>query len=138
MKHFKLTIRTPDEKIFESDEVTEVKVNTETGPMTVYGGHASLTGSILFSRLHVRTNGTEDIYLTRRGTIFVDNEKNEVIILVVACDKKATIHHEALSDYLKYIEDIIKSGEDLSSIKLNYLEKEKLAVEEQVEDMKKA
>lgn len=137
MKFFKLIIRTPDEKIFESDEISEVNLNTEMGPMTIYAGHASLSGSILFSRLSVKTHDKEDQYLTRRGTIFVDNEKNEVTILVLSCEKKATIVSEELNEYLGYITNLIESGGDLSQIKLKYLEKERLAVEEQVKELKK-
>lgn len=138
MKQFKLIIRTPDEKVFESDEVSEVNLNTEMGPMTIYAGHASLSGSILFSRLSVKTQGQEDQYLTRRGTVFVDNEKNQATILVLSCEKKATIVFEKLEEYLGYINNLIESGGDLSQVKLRYLEKEKLAVEEQVAEMKKS
>lgn len=138
MKHFHLTIRTPDEKIVESNDVISVDIATETGPTTIYAHHASLTGSILFSRLNVKSKGLEERYLTRRGTIFVDNERNAVTILVVACEKTETIRYEKLEDYLSYIENIIDSGEDLSAIKLGYLEKEKLAIKEQVKVMKKS
>lgn len=136
-KHFHLTIRTPDEEILDSKEITEVSVDTDLGPMTVFAKHASLTGSILFSTLTVKTKDKEDKYMTRRGTIFVDNEKNHVIILVLSCQKLATITYEKLEEYLGYIENLMAAGEDLSSVKLTYLEKEKLAISEQIAEVKK-
>lgn len=136
-KNFKVTIRTPDELIFESKEVKELNISTETGPTTIYAHHASLTGSILFSRLSIKTKDTEEQFLSRRGTLFIDNHKNEVILLVVSCEKTATITFEKAEQYLAYIEELIQIGEDLSKVKLSYLSKEKLAIEEQVEEMKK-
>ena len=136
-KTFHVTIRTPDEEILDSKEVRELNLNTESGPMTVYAKHASLSGSILFSRIKVITKDLEEQFLTRRGTIFIDNKKNHVIILVMNCEKKATIVYKKLEDYMAYIENLIASGESLSSVKLAYLEKEKLAVQEQFTDLKK-
>jgi F0F1-type ATP synthase epsilon subunit len=137
MKHFHVTIRTPDEEILDARDIQELIVNTESGPMTVFAKHASLTGSILFSRLIVKTKDKEDQYMARRGTIFVDNEKNHTVILVLSCEKMTTITFEKLDEYIGYLNSIIESGGDLSSIKLAYLEKEKLAVMEQVAEMKK-
>lgn len=138
MKHFHLTIRTPDQAVLDSKEITEVSISTEMGPITVYAKHASLTGSILFSTLTVKTEGGKEKYLARRGTIFVNHEKNHVSILALSCTKLATTTYEELEEYMGYLEGLIASGQDLSNIKLAYLEKEKLAIREQIEEVKKS
>ncbi|QQR83752.1 hypothetical protein IPJ72_00875 [Candidatus Peregrinibacteria bacterium] len=136
MKTLHLTIRTPDQEILDSKEVQEVSLQTEMGPLSIMAHHASLTGSILFSRLTVRTQEGEVEYLTRRGTLYVDNHKNQAVILVLSCEKTTSISYENIEEYLGYLESLLNSGEQLSEIKIKYLNQEKLAVEEQVKVMK--
>ena len=70
---FYLTVRTPEAEVV-SQEVNSIKVVTEGGVIEIYPKHASLTGSIIFSRLDIRTDKEDIDYLIQRGIIFVSVE----------------------------------------------------------------
>lgn len=131
-----LTVRTPEAGIVEQ-EVNSLKVMTEGGEIEIYPNHASLTGSILFGKLDVRTDQGEREYLVQRGVLFVSVEKNTVQLLCYSCKEVKDIEYKTAKEYLEFIEDRLKAGEDLNEYQLQYLENEKIAMVQQMEVLEK-
>lgn len=138
MQTFNLSIRTPDQEVFVADNITSVNTITESGPITIYAGHADLTGKIPFSTLTAHANNGEEKFMLRRGTIFVDNNKKQVVVLAMAGDALEHVQFEDVEQYLAFInEKIEEGGEGISEMRLKYLEEEKLAISQQLTQMKK-
>lgn len=132
---FKLTIRTPDQDIFNA-EVDGVRLSTEGGEMEIYANHASLTGTILFSPVVVKTiDGKEEGYIARNGIFLFDNESNTATLLALHCEHKSEVSLKTVKEYSEFIQQQLAEGKDLSSFEILYLEGEKLAVEEQIKEM---
>lgn len=136
-KSLKLTIRTPDQTAF-SGEVQSIKVFTERGLIKILPSHASVTGAIDFSPLHfITTNGTEEDYIIRRGTIMISNKEDTVDIMVFSCEKKSEINPTTAKEYLEFIEAELKKGTDLSDFKIKFYEEEKYVIEKQIAHLEK-
>ena|SRR3989304_9911189 len=128
--HFSL--RTPEAEVLTQD-VTAIKVATEMGPMLVYPRHASLTGTVSFSRLWVRQEQGEKEYLVRNGIFFVSVETNSASILCYSCQEIKDIGYKTASEYLSFIETKLKEGADLNEYQLKFLKNEKIAMVQQIE-----
>lgn len=133
---FHLTIRTPDENIFD-EEVVSVRLISERGAMTVLSKHASLTTSLLFSPIHIKTEHKEEEFMARRGILYISNEENKAVLLCLTVEKKVEMSYVTAEEYLKFIENKLARGEDLSEYQLVHLKTEKMAVERQMETLKK-
>lgn len=135
MKHFNFSVRTPDAEILKT-AVNSVKISTEEmGPMVVYRGHASLTGSVRMSRLFVRTDSGEHEYLVRNGVLFVSFESNSTKLLCYSCQEMKDIEYRTAKEYLEYIEQKLKAGANLGDIQLRFLKNEKIAMVEQMREI---
>lgn len=131
-----LTVRTPEAGIIEQ-EVNSLKVMTEGGELEIFPQHASLTGSILFGKLDVRTEEGEKEYLVQRGVLFVSVESNSVQLLCYSCKEMQDIEYKTAKEYLDFIEEKLKAGEDLNEFQFQYLEKEKIAMVQQISVLEK-
>lgn len=135
-KTFHLSVRTLDSEAISRD-VTSLKVSTEKGPMVVLPRHASLTGSVPFSRLFVRDDSSEREYLIRNGIIFVSLENNSTQILCYSCQEVKDIEYKSAREYLDFIEAKLQAGENLNDYQLKYLANEKIAMVQQMKVMGK-
>lgn len=136
MSHtFHLTIRTPDENIFDGS-VISVRLMSELGTMTVLAKHASLTATVLFSPVYIKTEHTEEEFMARRGILYISNEENKAVLLCLAAPKKMEMSYTTAEEYLKFIEKKLSKGENLSEFQLVHLKTEKMAVERQMEQLK--
>lgn len=131
--HFKFTILTPEAEIL-TKEVESVYLTTETGDMMLLPGHAAFSGSITYSPVIVKEGSVEEEYLAYRGVIFFSNVKNEATLLCLRCDLKDRVDYAGLKDYLKLIQERLDKGQDLSSYHVSFLEGEKVALVQQLED----
>lgn len=133
---FKLTIRTPYQDIF-SQEVESLYVTTDDGDMQMFENHASLTASLSFCPVVVDLgSGKEENFLARNGLLLFDNEKNEAYILALYCELKSEVSHQTIEEYAKFIQKALDEGKDLSDFQINYLKDEKVAVTQQMEELK--
>lgn len=135
-KTFHLTVRTLETEVI-SAEVTSVKVGTEDGPMVIYPGHASLTGSIPFSRLVTRDDSSEKEYLVRNGIVFISLETKSTQILCYSCVETKDIEYKSAREYLDFIEAKLNAGENLNDYQLKYLQNEKIGLVQQMKVMGK-
>lgn len=128
---FNLTIRTPEGDVFQGD-ATSIRLRAENGQMQIFANHASLLATLLFSRIIVDTVEGEQVYLARRGIINFNNKENSATLLVMYCQEESEVDLTTAEEYLKFIDEQIKQGKDLSKFQLTYLEDEKLAIETQI------
>ena len=132
---FKLTIRTPEQEIW-SHEVNSITLAGEGGEMQVFSNHASLTATIAFTPVVVNHDNKEEHYLVRNGVFLFDNEKNTAIMLALNCTLKSKINKQTMQEYAKFIEEKLKAGKDLSELQITFLKGERLAVEQEIEEVK--
>jgi len=128
---FKLTIQTPDKQIF-SGKVISLKLRADNGQMQVMAHHASLLATVLFSRIELETSEGIQSYLVRQGVFNFENKTNQASLLTISCQKEEGLDISHAKDYLKFIEEQIAAGTDLSQFQLTYLEGEKLAIEKEI------
>ncbi|MBI5755271.1 F0F1 ATP synthase subunit epsilon [Candidatus Peregrinibacteria bacterium] len=133
---FRLTIRTPDENIFD-EEVISVRLISERGTMTILAKHASLTASVLFSPIYIKTEKGEEEFMARRGILYISNEENKAVLLCLTVEQKLEMSYITAEEYLKFIENKLARGENVSEYQLIHLKTEKMAVEKQVEEYRK-
>lgn len=131
---FKISIRTPNEEVFAGD-ATGLKISTEGGDMEAFADHASVTASLLFSPIVVSTSDKEEEFIARNGLFLFDNASNSATILALSCEKKSEVSHQTVKDYLAFIEKQLEEGKDLSDFQILYLKGEKLAVQQQMDEM---
>ena len=134
-KTFSLTVRTPEGEIIKK-AVNSIKVATEIGPMVVYYGHASLSGSITFSKLFVRTEKEEEQYIVKNGLLFISLEENATRILCYGCQEIEDIDYATGQEYLKFVEEKLKTGASLNEFQLKFLKNEKIAMVKQMRDLR--
>lgn len=130
-KTFHLVVKTPERTAFEGETVS-IKLRAENGQMQVFANHASITASIIFSNIVIETTEGEEKYVVRRGTFAFNNDTNTATLLTTYCEKESEMDIDTAKDYLKFIEEQLAAGKDLSKFQLVYLENEKLAIEKQI------
>lgn len=132
---FKFTIRTPEDEVV-SKEVESVYVATELGDMMLLPEHASFSGVVSFSPIVVKDGEQEDTFIAKRGVLFFSNTRNEATLLAGECYEKESLDYEGLKEYLRLIEEKLQSGdtEALSDFQMKFLEGERLAVVQQMEE----
>ena len=133
---FDLTIRTPNEDIF-SGKAKGLRISTEGGDMEVFANHSSVTASLAFSPVVISAEDREEEYVARNGLFLFDNAENKAVILALNCEKKSEVSHQTIKDYLEFIDKQLKEGQKLSDFQILYLKGEKLAVEQQMEELEK-
>lgn len=133
---FKFTIRTPEDEI-ASREVESVYATTEAGDMMLLPEHASFSGVVSFSPIVLKDGDQEQTYIAKRGVLFFSNTRNEATLLASECHEKESLDYEGLKEYLQLIEEKLKSGdtEALSDFQMKFLENERLAVVQHMEEV---
>lgn len=130
-KNFELTISTPAGTVFNG-EVKSITFTSEGGELQVMANHASITTNILFSPVRVDHTDGSDEYAARRGLFFFDNAKNRAVLLALYAEQKADMDLKTAKEYLEFVEQKLREGADLSDFQIQYLEGQKLAVEQQL------
>ncbi len=135
MENFKLTIRTPEKEIY-AQKVESMHFDSEGGEMEVFGNHASVTASIIFSPVIVKENSkNQDRYMARNGIFAFNNETNEATLLALHCEKDSEVNKKTAAEYLEFVKKQLAEGKDLSQFQILYLQGEKIAIEEQIEHL---
>lgn len=125
---FLFTLRSPINTPFEG-EVDSVKLKTDLGRMEILPGHATLIGTILYSRVFVRTGATEQEYVIRQGSVTVD-ETGHVRLLAQDIQEAGNITIESLEQYLVYISKQLDNGHTLNEYQRTFLQEQRDAIEE--------
>ena len=134
---FNLTVRTPEQQVLKLDNALSVQLNSETGQMEIMAGHATTVGTILFTTMKVTTPESANDYVVQRGMVFVSQEKKEVQVLAYQCQKIQDVEYKSAKEYLEFVEERLKAGDDLNDYQLKYLENEKIAMVQQMKKLEK-
>lgn len=131
MSHtFHFTIQTPDASVFDAEAVSVYFKTEEFGMTGILAHHASMTSTILFSPVRILGERGEDVYIVKRGIVNVVHDENRAKLLCMTCEKKQEMSYTTAKDYLRFIEDQLRKGKQMSDFHLRFLETEKLAIEE--------
>lgn len=132
MNSFNLTIRTPEKQFFKG-KAYYIKLFTEQGILKILPKHASLIGTIDFSPVIFEDDkGTIEILVVRRGILMITNKTNTVDLMVQECQLKKELSPVTATEYLKFIEEQLAKGTDMSEFKIKFYHEEKYMLEKQV------
>lgn len=135
MKSFVFSILGPEQDHFHGD-LLAVSFHAEDGAMQIKAHHASITGSILFSRVRLQdAESHEEVYVIRDGIFLFDQKTNSGRILALSIEKESEMDLSSIEEYLAFLEHELGKGTDLSEYQVKYLNGEKLAVEHQLKKM---
>ncbi len=127
MKKLTLILQTPEQTLFDGT-VDSVKLVTELGEIEVFPEHADLAGAILFSRIYVKVGKHEEIFLARLGTLFVENSRNIIRVLVQFCVKEKEVDHVSLQEYRRFIQEKLANSDGLNQLQATHLEESNLSL----------
>ncbi|MBD3270892.1 hypothetical protein GF376_05190 [Candidatus Peregrinibacteria bacterium] len=134
-KTFKLTIRTPDEEIYNG-KIKSLKILTEGGWIQVFSNHSTLTGTLSYSPISfIDQNNQEERYVGKRGTLLVSNSMNAVTIILLSCELSSKLSPTNALEYLQFIESELDKKQDLSNFHLEFLEEEKFVIKKEIEEL---
>lgn len=127
-KKFKLSIETPEGTVL-NQEVESITLNAEDGQIQVLAKHISFMTSIKYSRVSILIDDENSETLLCRNAVFTfNNDTNEGKLIAEYCKFETEVSTESITDYLKFLEEQLAKGNDLSQFQLVYLENEKFAV----------
>lgn len=129
---FHLTIRTPEGEIF-SKRILSISIATEGGELQVFAHHASMTASILFSIMKIHMEEADIDYAVQQGILFVSVEDNTATLLCYSCKAVKDIEYKTAKQYLEFIEEKLRSGENLNEYQIKYLENQRIGMVQQIE-----
>lgn len=134
MAMFTFSLRTPLKTVFEG-EVDAVHLKTDLGRMEVLPDHATLVGTILFSRVSVQSGGNEQVYVIRQGSVSVDAQG---VVRVTALDAQEaeTLSVQSVEDYLSYLNKQLSGEQELNDYQKKFLAEQRAALEESLSTMK--
>ncbi len=134
---FNLIIRTPDVDIY-SGAVHSLRFESEgRGTMQVLAHHATITTTLKFSPVRVEMENGKQNYIARNGLFMFNNDTNSALLLVLHCEEREKIDHKTAEEYLAFINERLAKGQSLSEFQVVYLQGEKVAVEQQLQMVKK-
>ncbi|MCR4256722.1 MAG: F0F1 ATP synthase subunit epsilon, partial [Candidatus Uhrbacteria bacterium] len=127
---FNLLIQTPDHEAYHgpADLVT---LSSDIGEMQILPGHASLLATITYTPIQLRNGGMTMDFILRQGFVFVDQQRNTVRVLGLACEKTEEVNEVTAKEYLAFVLSTLDKPEELNAYQLRHLEGQKLALEKQ-------
>jgi len=128
-----LSITTPNQVVCTDRHINGVFVQTDDGPIAILDHHASLITISKFGTLRVVADKEADTYTLRNATLQMDNAKNHLTILALACVETSEQTELDLDNYLKYLKTALSAeGLNRTSLKYKFLEGERISVEKKV------
>ena len=132
MNTFELLIQTPDHEAYRGPADT-VTLSTDTGELQIMPQHASLLGTITYTKVRVKSGNMTTEFMLRQGFVFVDQEKNSVHVLGLSCEKTDEVNEITAKEYLQFILTKLDKPEELNAYQLKHLEGQKMSLEKQLE-----
>jgi F0F1-type ATP synthase epsilon subunit len=131
---FTFSLRSPLETVFEG-QVENVRLKTDLGMMEILPDHASLVGTILYSQVAVRHDGTEENFIIRQGSVSVD-EQGVARITALNVEKESSLSVTSIEEYLVYINEQLTGERTLNDYQVKFLGEQRAALEESLKDIK--
>lgn len=134
MATFAFSLRTPLNTIFEGD-VDAVRLKTDLGQMEILPDHATLAGTILFSRVNIHSGGVEQVYIIRQGSVSVDSQG---VVRVTALDAQEaeSLSVKSVEEYLLYLNKQLSGEQQLNDYQKKFLSEQRSALEETLSETK--
>ena len=126
-----VTFRTPTKIMFEGP-ADKVRLKTDLGRVEILPGHATLVGTVLFSKVYIHHGTTEEKFYMRQGSLTVD-AKGNATLLANEADKETELSIDSMQDYLKYLVELIDSGKH-NDYQMKFLMEQRQALEEGITD----
>lgn len=133
MARLRVTLRTPQAVLFDG-EADSVRLKTDLGRMEILPDHATLVGTVLYSKVYIRHENTEDQFVMRQGSATVA-ENGRVYLLANDAHKEDALTIQNLQDYLTYLAKQLETGK-LNDYQMQFLEEQRKALEEQMQETK--
>lgn len=134
MSTFRVTLRTPTKTLFEG-KAQGVNLSTDLGRMEVLPNHATLVGTILYSKVLIKSGGTSESFTIRQGSLSV-NDKGEANILADDGQKEGEFSVESMQDYLSYLVQQLKE-KNLNEYQIQFMEEQRKALQAGIDESKK-
>lgn len=131
MTNLHVTLRTPTAVLFDG-EAAALRLKTDLGRMEVLPDHATLVGTVLYSKVYVRHGDTEEKFIIRQGSVAVD-EKGNATVLANEAHKEEELSVENMKDYLEYIVKQMEEG-GLNDYQMQFLEERRRALQEGIDE----
>lgn len=131
-EQFNLIIRSPVDEIFNG-YVQSLLVDTDTGQMEIYPGHATFAGSISYSPLVLYLEDKTLRFHIKRGVIFYSNINNAGSVSAYEAQVEEEVDFASVQEYLDFIETKMKNKENMDSFEYKFLENEKMAIVKKLE-----
>ncbi len=128
MQTFHATLRTPTAILFDG-EVESLKLKTDLGRMEILPNHATLVGTILYSRVFVKSAGDEKEFIIRQGSVSVDGSGSASVLSAEGHAEETLSIHD-IDDYLRYITGVLHGDKPLNDYQKKFLEEQRYAFEE--------
>ncbi|MDG1950310.1 MAG: hypothetical protein P8J32_05865 [bacterium] len=134
MATFTFSLRTPLATFFEG-EVDAVRLKTDLGRMEILPDHATLVGTMLYSRVYVRQGATEHPFVIRQGAVSVD-AKGAVRLTALDVQEAEGISIESVEEYLVYLNKQLSGEQELNDYQKNFLAEQRSALKETLTNLK--
>lgn len=134
MSDLHVSLRTPTGVLFDG-KAEGLRLKTDLGRMEVLPDHATLVGTILYSKVYIRHGSSEERFVIRQGSVSV-NEKGEAKIFANQAQKEEEISIENMRDYLTYLAEQLAGG-GLNDYQMQFLEEQRKALQEGIEEQEK-
>ena len=128
---FHVTLRTPTDVLYDG-KAHALRLKTDLGRMEVLPDHASLVGTILYSKVYIRHDKTEEKFIIRQGSIAVDG-RNSTTVLATEAHKEEDLSIDNMKDYLEYLVHQLNEG-NLNDYQRQFLDERRRALEEGIEE----
>lgn len=132
MSPFHLVIQTPTETLFDG-AVDSVRFKTDLGRMEVLSNHATLVGTILYSKVYTRQAQHEEQFIVRHGSVSVDGQGNTTVLAIEA-HKEAEMTIATMESYLHYLVEQMEHPERFNAYQIQFLQEQRDALQQGIEE----
>ena len=132
MTTFPFTIQTPTSVLFEG-AVEAARLKTDLGRMEILPNHATLVGTLLYSKVYARHDGKEEVFEVRHGTVTVE-EDGTATVLALEAQKVDDMTVKTMEDYLVYLSELLANPDEFNDYQKQFLEEQRQALEEGIAD----
>ncbi|HBU27548.1 TPA: hypothetical protein DEB00_00335 [Candidatus Uhrbacteria bacterium] len=133
MPTFRLQLVTPVETLFDG-AVDSVRLKTDLGRMEVLPNHATLVGTILYSKVYSRHLGVEEKYIIRHGSVQV-NKQGDVTILALEAHKESEMTVKTMEEYLHFLAEQLDDPHAFNDYQKQFLQDQREALEHAIADV---
>lgn len=132
MQAFQLTIQTPTELLFEG-AVDSLRIQTDLGRMEVLPDHATIVGTVLYSKVYAKHDGVEEKFVVRHGSVSVD-EKGKSTVLALEAQKLEEMSVKSMEEYLHYLNELLQNPDELNDYQKQFLDEQRQSLQKGIED----